>query len=133
MNIGYNTDVVPIVMYGNPKYPVQQIPEDASISPNNHALNRKNRAPKRVKLTIRRDIGRQQVRKETAEHPFGTVKWYDGAHYFLCRGNEKVSAEIALSYLGYNMRRAINLTTPDDGGVPGILMLLRRKKADQMR
>lgn len=133
VNIGYNTNVVPIVMYGNPKYALQEIPGDASISPNDHALNRKSRAEKRVKLTVKRDVHRQQVRKETAEHPFGTVKWYDGAHYFLCRGNEKVSAEMALSYLGYNMRRAINLTTPDDGGVPGILMLLRRKKASQMR
>ena len=39
-------------------------------------------------------------------------KWHiapDGAHYFLCRGKEKVSAEIALSFLAYNLRRAINL------------------------
>ena len=75
---------------------------------------------------------RQQVRKETAELPFGTVKWYDGAYFFLCRGREKVSAEMALAYLGYGIRRAINLTTPEGGGVPGILMLLRRKKASQM-
>ena len=50
-----------------------------------------------------------QKRKEVVEHPFGTIKWYDGAHYFLCKGKEKVSAEIALSYLTYNLRRAINI------------------------
>ena len=50
-----------------------------------------------------------QKRKELVEHPFGTIKWYDGAHYFLCREKEKVTAEIALSFLTYNLRRAINL------------------------
>ena len=28
-----------------------------------------------------------------SEHPFGTVKWYHGAHYLLCRGKEKVAAD----------------------------------------
>ncbi|MEG1524881.1 MAG: hypothetical protein RR475_07625, partial [Clostridia bacterium] len=40
---------------------------------------------------------------------FGTVKWADGAHYFLCRGKEKVGAEAALAFLSYNLRRAIHL------------------------
>lgn len=50
-----------------------------------------------------------QRRKELVEHSFGTIKWYDGAHYFLCRGKEMVSAEIALSFLTYNLRRAIRI------------------------
>ncbi len=50
-----------------------------------------------------------QRRKELVEHPFGTIKWYDGAHYFLCKGKEMVSAEIALSFLTYNLRRAIRI------------------------
>lgn len=62
-----------------------------------------------MRLTIRRDPDLMQKRKEVVEHPFGTIKWYDGAHYFLCKGKEKVSAEIALSYLTYNLRRAINI------------------------
>ena len=37
------------------------------------------------------------------------MKWYDGAHYFLCRGKEMVSAEIALSFLTYDLRRAIRI------------------------
>jgi transposase len=44
-----------------------------------------------------------------SEHPFGTVKWYHGAHYLLCKGKEKVTAELGLSFLAYNMRRAINM------------------------
>ena len=132
VNIGYNSNAVPVVMYGSGELAVQQLPEDYIISPNNHSLSRKNRAEKRIKLTIRRDMQRQQVRKEVAEHPFGTVKWYDNAYHFLCRGMEKVSAEMALSFLGYDIRRACNLTRPENGGVPGILMLLRRKKAIEM-
>lgn len=85
-------------------------------------------APKKVKLTIKRDIALQQIRKEVAEHPFGTIKWYDGAYYFLRRGKEKVAAETALSYLSYNIRRAVNLTKSKGGGVPGILMLLRQRE-----
>lgn len=37
------------------------------------------------------------------------VKWYDGALFFLCREKEMVRTEMALSLLGYNLRRAINL------------------------
>ncbi|WP_157833848.1 hypothetical protein [Ruminiclostridium josui] len=44
-----------------------------------------------------------------SEHPFGTVKWYHGAYYLLCKGKEKASAELGLSFLAYNIRRAINM------------------------
>jgi len=44
-----------------------------------------------------------------SEHPFGTVKWFHGAHYLLCKGKEKASAEMGLSFLAYNMIRAINM------------------------
>lgn len=48
-------------------------------------------------------------------NPFGTIKWYDGAHYFLCRGKEKVSAKASLMFLSYDIRRAISLV-----GVAGL-------------
>ena len=44
-----------------------------------------------------------------SEHPFGTVKWHYGAHYMLYKGKEKATAELALSFLIYNLKRAINL------------------------
>jgi transposase len=49
------------------------------------------------------------VRRETVEHPFGSVKqWmYQGA--FLMRGLEKVRAEFSLTALAYNLRRALNI------------------------
>jgi transposase len=38
------------------------------------------------------------------------VKWYHGTHYLLCRGKEKAAAELGLSFLAYNITRAINMT-----------------------
>jgi hypothetical protein len=48
-------------------------------------------------------------RKCLSEHPFGTIKhaWNQG--YLLLRGFEKVRAEISLSVLAYNIRRAITI------------------------
>lgn len=106
--IGDNSVYVPVYMYGDPQIPLQKIPDVEQNSPYNHFGRRKQKAA-RVKLALRRNPDDMQRRKELVEHPFGTIKWYDGAHYFLCRGKEKVSAEIALSFLTYNLRRAINL------------------------
>ena len=92
----------------NPEVPLQKIPDVEQNSPYNH-FGRRKQKDARVKLILRRNPDDMQRRKELVEHPFGTIKWYDGAHYFLCRGKEKVSAEIALSFLTYNLRRAIKL------------------------
>ena len=46
---------------------------------------------------------------QVSEHPFDTLKWCDGYHYFLCKGKEIVAAETALAYLGYDFRRAFTL------------------------
>ncbi len=108
VQIGHSSVYVPVYMYGDPKTPLQKIPDVEQNSPYNH-FGRRKQQPARVKLIIRRNPEDMQRRKQLAEHPFGTIKWYDGAHYFLCRGKEKVSAEIALSFLTYNLRRAINI------------------------
>lgn len=48
-------------------------------------------------------------RKCIVEHPFGTVKrWNDGS-YLLMKGKIKATADLALSFLGYNLKRAINV------------------------
>lgn len=105
VSIGHNTNIVAVRMYGNPEYPLQKLPE--GFVPHN-SIGRPQK-PERVRLILRRDPDDMQRRKELVEHPFGTIKWYDGAHYFLCRGKEMVSAEIALSFLTYNLRRAIRI------------------------
>jgi transposase len=48
-------------------------------------------------------------RKEIVEHPFGTVKAVWGYKQFLCRTIEKVTAEMSLAYLAYNIRRVVNI------------------------
>jgi len=48
-------------------------------------------------------------RRETVEHPFGTIKAWMGATHFLMRRLKNVRTEMALSVLAYNMTRVINL------------------------
>ena len=109
VSFGPDTEIVPVKMYGNLKHPPLSIPPDKKAGPNNHTLFRGDYPQKKVMLRIRNDKGKIKERMRTVEHPFGTVKWYSGAHYLLCKGKEKVNAEIGLSFLAYNLRRAINM------------------------
>jgi hypothetical protein len=48
-------------------------------------------------------------RRETVEHPFGTMKAHMGATHFLTKTLPKVAAEVALSVLAYNLTRVLNI------------------------
>ncbi len=48
-------------------------------------------------------------RRETVEHPFGTIKQWMNQGAFLMRGLDKVRAEFSLTALVYNLRRALNI------------------------
>jgi transposase len=50
-----------------------------------------------------------RVRRETVEHPFGTMKARMGATHFLTKTLPKVAAEMALSVLAYNLTRVMNI------------------------
>ena len=50
-----------------------------------------------------------RLRRETVEHPFGTMKARMGATHFLTKTLPKVAAEMALSVLAYNLTRAMNI------------------------
>jgi len=50
-----------------------------------------------------------RVRRETVEHPFGTLKARMGTTPLLMKTLPKVSTEIALSVLGYNLTRVLNI------------------------
>jgi hypothetical protein len=56
------------------------------------------------------------VRRSTAEHPFGTIKCWMGATHFLTKRLPKVSTEMALNVLAYNMKRVVAII-----GVAGLL------------
>jgi transposase len=65
-----------------------------------------------------------QRRRETAEHPFGTMKWLMAHPRFLVRGLKKAKAELALGVLTYNLKRVITIL-----GVPALLQALRPSAA----
>ena len=48
-------------------------------------------------------------RRETVEHPFGTIKMRMGATHFLTKRLKNVRTEMALSVLAYNLTRVINI------------------------
>jgi transposase len=60
--------------------------------------NRLDRAPDSMRL-----------RRQTVEHPFGTLKAWMGSTHFLTKTLKNVSTEMSLHVLAYNMKRAINL------------------------
>ncbi len=62
----------------------------------------------------------QDMRRETVEHPFGSIKqWmYQGA--FLMRRLDNVRGEFSLTALAYNLRRALNIV-----GVQGLIAAMR--------
>ena len=50
-----------------------------------------------------------RLRRSTAEHPFGTLKAWMGSTHFLTKTLERVSTEMSLHVLAYNLKRVINL------------------------
>src|SRR5262249_46468747 len=58
-------------------------------------------------------------RRETVEHPFGTIKQWMNQGAFLMRGLEKVRAELSPTALAYNFRRVLNIV-----GLPKLIAAL---------
>jgi len=54
-----------------------------------------------------------RVRRQTVEHPFGTIKAWMGATHFLTRTLPRVSTEMSLHVLAYNLKRVMNLLGVD--------------------
>jgi hypothetical protein len=48
-------------------------------------------------------------RRETVEHPFGTIKARMGATHFLMKTLPRVASEMALHVLAYNLTRVMNI------------------------
>ena len=59
-------------------------------------------------------------RRETVEHPFGTLKMRMGATHFLMKRLPKVATEMALHVLAYNLTRVMNII-----GVQPLLAVMR--------
>jgi transposase len=63
---------------------------------------------------------KMRQRRETVEHPFGTIKARMGATHFLMKTLPKVATEMALHVLAYNLTRAMNIM-----GVQPLLAAMR--------
>ncbi len=61
-----------------------------------------------------------RTRRETVEHPFGTLKMRMGATHFLMKRLPRVATEMALHVLAYNMTRVVNIM-----GVQPLMVAMR--------
>jgi transposase len=50
-----------------------------------------------------------RLRRQTVEHPFGTLKAWMGATHFLTKTLPQVRTEMSLQVLAYNLKRALNI------------------------
>ncbi len=50
-----------------------------------------------------------RTRRETVEHPFGTIKYWMGYTHFQMKTLKRVATEMALHVLAYNLKRVINI------------------------
>ena len=50
-----------------------------------------------------------RLRRQTVEHPFGTLKAWMGSTHFLTRTMPRVSTEMSLHVLAYNLKRAMQI------------------------
>jgi transposase len=104
---------IPARMYGKTGSALNTLPEDYVPHHHSRVLHLK-RAKAKVVIRVKCDEEKIHTRMCTVEHPFGSIKWYGDAGYVLCRGKRKVSAEIGLSFLAYNMKRAINMVGTEE-------------------
>jgi transposase len=63
----------------------------------------------RLKQRMANNPGIMKERKKLSEHPFGTIKRAMDQGYFLLKGIKKVTTEISLTVLAYNLKRVINI------------------------
>jgi len=67
-----------------------------------------------------RDPEKMRVRRQTVEHPFGTIKFWMGATHFLMKTLARVRTEMSLHVLAYNFKRVLQLL-----GIGGMIAAMR--------
>jgi transposase len=73
-----------------------------------------------VEARINQEPERMATRRNTVEHPFGTLKLWMGYTHFQTRTLERVSAEMSLHVLAYNLKRMMNIF-----GVNGLIKVIQ--------
>lgn len=73
-----------------------------------------------VQTRLDRNPDKMHIRRQTAEHPFGTIKSWMGATHFQMKTLKNASTEMALHVLAYNMKRVMRIP-----GVGGLMEAIR--------
>jgi transposase len=73
-----------------------------------------------MQVRLEHDPGKMRVRRQTVEHPFGTLKYWMGATHFLTKTLPRVSTEMSLHVLAYNLKRMMSIF-----GISGLLEAIR--------
>lgn len=73
-----------------------------------------------MQVRLEQDPGKMKVRRQTVEHTFGTLKYWMGATHFLTKTQPRVSTEVSLHVLAYNLKRMMNIF-----GIAGLLEAIR--------
>jgi transposase len=63
----------------------------------------------RMQARLERMPEAMSIRRQTVEHPFGTIKAWMGSTHFLMKTLEKVKTEMSLHVLAYNLKRMISI------------------------
>jgi len=63
----------------------------------------------RAQARLNEQPGAMRLRRATVEHPFGTIKSWMGSTHFSMKTLPRVSTEMSLHVLAYNLKRVINL------------------------
>ena len=61
-----------------------------------------------------------RIRRQTVEHPYGTIKLWMGSAHFLMKTLTHVSTEMCLHVLAYNLKRVINML-----GIKGLMEAIK--------
>lgn len=60
-----------------------------------------------------------RIRRQTVEHPFGTIKSWMGSTHFLTKTLDRVSTEMSLHVLAYNLKRVMRIL--GNGALMGVM------------
>jgi len=73
-----------------------------------------------VQARLDQNPAKMRLRRQTVEHPFGTIKSWMGATHFQTKLLKHVSTEMALHVLAYNMKRVMRIL-----GVGGLMKAIQ--------
>jgi transposase len=65
-----------------------------------------------LEARMEREPDMMKVRRSTVEHPFGTLKSWMGSTHFQMKTIKRVSAEMSLHVLAYNLKRVMKILGP---------------------